>query len=316
MSCAQDSHGALAHPRLTARSLLFAQDGRLQPPWRIILFLLVSASSIVVVTIVLRPVLQALQEAVGIAGVGAAYGTAIALIVAHWLTLRSFDRRAWEFVALHREAARPSLLVYGWVLGIAPIALTALILFAARWLDIVPSTPGSWWAGALQVSLLLLPAALYEELLARGYLFATLREWLGPAAAVALTSIGFGLLHVPNPGSQPIPIVAVTLAGAYLAAVLVMTRSLYAAWLAHFGWNWILAVALHIEVSGQPFETPDYRIVETGPDWITGGPWGPEGGVLAAFGLMASAVFLYYRGRGNGERGNHHRGNRDGEKGR
>jgi membrane protease YdiL (CAAX protease family) len=282
---------------LTARSLLFAPDGRLQPPWRIVLFLFLCASSIVVFTIALSPFLRGLEAAIGIAGIAPAYATAIALLVAHWLTLRTFDRRSHEFVALHREAARAPLLVYGWLLGVAPIVLTALILFAADWLEVVPSAPGSWWKAALQLSLLLLPAALYEELLARGYVFAALREWLGPATAVGLTSIGFGLLHVPNAGSAPLAIAVVTLAGVYLAAVLVATRSLYAAWLAHWAWNWILAVVLHIEVSGQPFANPDYKIVETGPDWITGGRWGPEGGIVAAVGMGASMVFLYYRHR-------------------
>lgn len=288
---------------MIARSLLFAQDGRLHPPWRIVLFLLVGASSIVVVSFALRPVLFALQGAIGIPGVAAAYGTAIALIVAHWLTLRTFDPRPWQFVALNREAARASVLVLGWLLGAAPIVLAALLLFGAGWLEIVPGAPGSWSKAAVQVSLLLLPAALYEELLARGYLFAALREWLGPTAAIALTSLGFGLIHLANPGSRPIPIAVVTLAGVYLAVVLLTTRSLYAAWLAHWSWNWILAVALHVEVSGQPFENPDYRSVETGPDWITGGAWGPEGGAVAAVGMIAGLGFLYYRGRGKRDGG-------------
>lgn len=298
---------------MTARRLLFASDGRLQPPWSILLFLLLAASSIVVVMIALRPILQGLQAMVGIPGVAAAYGTAIALLIAHWLTIRTFDPRSAAFVGLHREAARPTLLARGWILGAAPIAFTALVLFAAGWLDIEPSTPGSWWTAAIQVSLLLLPAALYEELLARGYVFAALREWLGPTAAIAVTSIGFGLLHVNNPGSNPIPIVVVTLAGVYLAAVLVVTRSLYAVWLAHWAWNWVMAVALHIPVSGLPFDNPDYRTVETGPDWITGGEWGPEGGALAALGMIAGLGFLYYRGVGMGQPQHRERGEGGGE---
>lgn len=288
---------------MTARSLLFAPDGRLQPPWRIVLFLLVSASSILVITVALAPVLQALQNAIGIPGIAAAYGTAIALLVAHWLTMRSFDQRPWSFVGLSREMSRPSLLATGWVLGAAPILFTALVLFTVGWLDVVSSTAGSWWKAAIQVSLLLLPAAFYEELLARGYVFATLREWLGQTPAIALTSAAFGLIHLANPGSEALPIAVVALAGVYLAAVLIITRSLYASWMAHWAWNWILAVALHAEVSGQPFENPDYKSVETGPDWLTGGAWGPEGGVLAAVGMGLGLVFLYYRAKGRGDRG-------------
>ena len=210
-------------------------------------------------------------------------------------------------MSLNREAARAPLLVFGLFLGAAPIVLAALLLFGAGWLEIAPGPPGSWWKAAAQVSLLLLPAALYEELLARGYLFAALREWLGPGAAIALTSLGFGLIHLANPGARALPIAVVTLAGVYLAAVLLATRSLYAAWIAHWSWNWVLAVALHVEVSGQPFENPDYRSVETGPDWITGGGWGPEGGAVAAVGMIVGLGFLYYRmgkrekGRGNGD---------------
>ena len=280
---------------MNARAFVFDDDGRVHAPWRILLFLLLAASSIVVFTIGLAPVLRVLQDAVGIPGIASSYGTAIALLVAHWMTLRTFDQRPADFVALHRDAGRPAVLLRGWMLGAAPILLTTGILFALGWLDIVAGPDGSWTTAAIQVTLLLIPAALYEELLARGYLFAVLREWLGPTAAVILTSLGFGLLHLANPGADPLTIGVVTLAGVFLAAVLLATRSLYAAWMAHWAWNWVMAVALHIPVSGLSFENPDYRTIETGPDWATGGAWGLEGGAVAAVGMLSAMGYLYWR---------------------
>jgi hypothetical protein len=76
-----------------------------------------------------------------------------------------------------------------------------------------------------------------------------------------------------------------------------ITRSLYAAWMAHFAWNWTMAVLLHIPVSGLETETPDYRTVDAGPDWATGGPWGPEGGAAAALGMVGGIGYLLTRRR-------------------
>jgi len=77
--------------------------------------------------------------------------------------------------------------------------------------------------------------------------------------------------------------------------VLLATRSLYAAFAAHLAWNWTLVGLMHASVSGIPFTTPDYRVVDAGPDWATGGVWGPEGGVPAALGLVAATIYLYLR---------------------
>ena len=70
---------------------------------------------------------------------------------------------------------------------------------------------------------------------------------------------------------------------------------LYAAWAAHFAWNWAMAAFLHTAVSGLPFSAPDYRIIDAGPDWATGGKWGPEGGVGAVVGMLVALGFLYAR---------------------
>jgi len=145
----------------------------------------------------------------------------------------------------------------------------------------------------LRVSLTLVPAALFEELLTRGYILSTLRNAWGWTWAVVATSVGFGMLHLMNNGATAGSVALVTLAGFFLAAVLYVTKSLYAAWAAHFAWNWTMAAVFHVAVSGYPLEAPNYRYVDAGPDWATGGEWGPEGGVPAGFGMVAGMAFLF-----------------------
>jgi hypothetical protein len=193
---------------------------------------------------------------------------------------------------------QPTRLVKGTILGAAPIGLVSLLLLAVGLLALVPTPDGPATTVALQILVLLLPAAFYEELLSRGYLFATMAEWLGRRQAVLITSVGFGLLHLGNAGATALSVSLVTLAGLYLAVVLLVTQSLYAAWLAHFAWNWVMAALLHVPVSGLSLAQPDYKIVDAGPDWITGGSWGPEGGVGAAVGMLGGLAYLSWRRSG------------------
>ena len=217
----------------------------------------------------------------------------IGLLASHAIMLYAIDRRGWNEVGLGAASARPRMLARGWLLGALPIAVPSIVLLLAGALAIRTSTQGSWWLAAARLSVVLLPAALFEELLSRGYIFATIRDWLGWPTALAITSLGFGLLHLGNPGANAQSVIMVTLAGIFLGAVLVATGSLYAAWMAHWAWNWVMAVALHAAVSGVPMPRPDYQTVDSGPDWITGGPWGPEGGAGAAAGMLLMLAYLY-----------------------
>jgi uncharacterized protein len=280
---------------LSFRALFVGPDGRARAPWRLLLFVVLGYACVLVVMVGLAPVLTTFERIAGIDGVSESYGITLALLLAHWMTLRSFDRRPAAFVGLHSDGARPKLLGYAFLLGAAPIAVVSLLLVMAGWLDVRDMPDGPWLTVAAQTMLLLLPAAFYEELLSRGYIFATLADWLGRWWAVVLTSVGFGLLHIWNPGATPASIAIVTLAGIYLAFVLIVTRSLYAAWIAHFAWNWVMAALLHVPVSGLPLDRPDYAIVDDGPDWLTGGTWGPEGGAAGAAGMLAALGYLYWR---------------------
>lgn len=56
-----------------------------------------------------------------------------------------------------------------------------------------------------------------------------------------------------------------------------------------------MAAGLHTPVSGIPVMAPDYRVVDAGPDWLTGGGWGPEGGLGAAVSMFAVVIYIYAR---------------------
>jgi uncharacterized protein len=221
--------------------------------------------------------------------------TFLSALIATWVMLRKIDKLPWSEVGLDRRAAAPGIVVKGALYGGLTIGLASLVLLSVHMLRVDPGVPGSWWAEAGHSTLLLLPAAFFEELFIRGYVFAILRRAAGWKVALIVTSIVFGLLHVANPGADSESILAVIVAGFFLGAILLVTRSLYAAGAAHFAWNWVMSGALHIAVSGLPSADPDYKVVDSGPDWLTGGPWGPEGGIAAVAAMFVVLFYLFAR---------------------
>jgi hypothetical protein len=217
------------------------------------------------------------------------------VVIATWVMLRRIDKLSWAEVGLDPSAASPLTILRGTVLGGLTIGAASLLLLATHMLRIDPTAPGNWWGQAGHSTILLLPAAFFEELFIRGYVFAVLRRAAGWKMALIITSIVFGLLHVTNPGADSESILAVIVAGFFLGVVFLATRSLYAAGAAHFAWNWVMSGALHIAVSGIPSSDPDYRVVDSGPDWLTGGPWGPEGGLAAVVAMFVVLFYLYGR---------------------
>jgi membrane protease YdiL (CAAX protease family) len=224
--------------------------------------------------------------------------TAIAVLLATWAAGRAVHGEhhdVWRIVGLDPVAWRPRVVFSGLALGALVLAVPVLLMvpFGAMHFEsaqAVESTTAIVWSAFA----LMLPAAVWEEVLMRGYVFAACRDGAGTISAVAITSVGFGLAHVANPDPSVVAIVAVTGAGVFLAIVRVVTGSLVAAIAAHLAFNLMQVVVLHAPVSGIAVQTPAYRMVSVGPDWLTGGAWGPEGGV-AVMASLALASFLLLR---------------------
>lgn len=274
-------------------------------PWKSLGFAVVY----VVVLVVAITIAGAVQRLVAPASVVPASGSAItwistviAALLAHVVMLRVVDRRPWSDVALGRVNASWKRVLAGTIVGTLAVGVPCAALLASHWLTITPGVGGDVAAVTLRLFALLAPAALAEELMVRGYLLTALADGFGRWAAVVATSVLFGALHFANPGATPWSLVVVTLAGIWLGVVRLTTDSLYAAWAAHLAWNFVLAGVLHAAVSGQDMTIVAWRTIDNGPDWATGGPWGPEGGAAAAAGLLLATVMLLVRplARGDG----------------
>jgi hypothetical protein len=187
--------------------------------------------------------------------------------------------------------ARPFMT--GLALGIVP-ALGAMafgVWFAGASWSLDGGTFGAWLTTLAGLLMLLLPAALAEEVIFRGVPLVLLSEAFGRATAVIGLAVIFGLAHLFNPGPTPLAIGNVALAGVFLGTVFYLPGGLWTATGAHLGWNATLA-ALAAPVSGLPFTIPwlDYR--PGTPDWLNGGGFGPEGGLTATAVLTAGTILV------------------------
>jgi uncharacterized protein len=293
---------------LNAGAILHRPDGALRAPWRLLGFFATAVAAMWVLQFLVSlsgqltdlhptgPQVLMITSAI----------LALSLLAAHAVMLRLVERRPWSEVGLGPAHFRMRPLVVHSAIGALAIGLPALVLIAIGWLRL-ESAPGGmadWLVFALATLALLAFPALYEELLFRGYAFAVLREAIGWRSSLLVTSLFFSMLHVTNPGAGVLPLFVVFLAGVWLALVLLATGSLVAAWLAHLAWNWALVGLVHAPVSGFRIPPPVYRAADAGPEWATGGSWGPEGGALAALCLAVVSMYLFRlwrRSRGTAE---------------
>ena len=222
-----------------------------------------------------------------------------AAIVATSLCARLLERRSFASVGfkLHRGWFRDFAL--GSALGCATMAIVAGILYgmgAARF-DTQPTRDLPLTTGLAFSFFFMLVAAATEELLFRGFAFQALTYDLGPTAAILGTSVLFGLLHLPNPHSTVFSTINTVLAGLWLGAAYLLTRSLWLATALHYSWNFAMACLFGLPVSGITTlnRLSLLRGVASGPRWLSGLDYGPEGGIVACVAILAS-IFVIWKG--------------------
>lgn len=223
-----------------------------------------------------------------------------AAIIATTVCARWFERRSFASVGfkLHRGWSRDFGL--GSLLGAASLAIAVGIAAGAGAFSFeVQTRDGAHLArGLIIVLLFFLISGATEELIFRGFPFQALAHNLGGPAAVAITSVIFGLAHLPNNSASAFSTINTILAGVWLGLAYLMTRSLWLAMALHYSWNFAMVFIFGLPVSGySAFDQLAWLRGNIGaPSWVSGGSYGPEAGLAATVALILSTLVIWKSG--------------------
>jgi hypothetical protein len=231
---------------------------------------------------------------------------ALVILAIVFLFRRVMDRRS--FRSLGFDFARG-----GWIellAGFAFIVIAWSAIFLAAILSGAVTIIGFAWdakswltiLGALANGLIFnLLVALAEETDSRGYILQNLAEGIRFVPAILVSSAYFGALHLLNPGAGLASTIGIFFAGVLLALGYAATRRLWFPIGMHAAWNFAEGPLFGFPVSGLDMGGL-FRLKITGPDWLTGGAFGPEAGALAIVMEIALIAILFAwtrRGKNN-----------------
>jgi membrane protease YdiL (CAAX protease family) len=179
----------------------------------------------------------------------------------------------------------------GLVAGSVTAAAAILISIAAGdagWVSDT-GTLADYLRQAIKTIAVLVPAAFAEEALFRGVPLVLLASVFGRGTALVGIAVLFALAHLPNPNATPLGLGNIALAGIFLGLAFYTPGGIWTAFGAHLGWNSVLA-CLDTPVSGVPFDIPLLDYIAGNPAWLTGGAFGPEGGLAATIALTLAII--------------------------
>jgi membrane protease YdiL (CAAX protease family) len=242
------------------------------------------------------------------------FGSQLALVGGLLVAALVVDRRRLADFGLGLDRAWLADLGFGLALGLGlPAGIFALEL-AAGFVTVTglvqtraSPTFGFDAGGAVPLAFALtlfgfVAVSVFEEVLFRGYLLTNVAEGLsglwGTSArtaiivATAVTSALFGLVHASNPNVTGLAVINIVAYGVLLAAGFLVTGRLGISLGFHFTWNLAVSSVFGFPVSGARTPATVVAIEQSGPQLLTGGAFGPEGGLLALVALVAGFGLL------------------------
>lgn len=207
-----------------------------------------------------------------------------------WLWLALFEKRPLWTIGLERQGALSKYL-RGVLVGLVMFAFTVGLAGALGYIALEEGVPQSQGIAALGGVLLMLLGWLVqgaaEEALTRGWLLPVIGARYKPGWGIVISAIIFAVYHSLNPNLNPIAVLNLFLFGVFTALYALYEGGLWGVFGLHSAWNWAQGNLFGFEVSGMPLVGVTlFNFMEVGPDVITGGPFGPEGGLVVTVILL------------------------------
>lgn len=227
------------------------------------------------------------------------------VFVAAWVWF--YERRSIRTLGYER----PNALRYygrGFILGFFMFGAAVGIQAAFGGVLVEAGDPSRQGVAALAGVLIVLAGWIVqggaEEVLARGWVLPVLGARYRPWVGLLVSSLIFAALHALNENLSVLAMVNLALFGLFAALYAMREGSLWGISALHSAWNWTQGNIFGFEVSGTTAGGGTLlNLGSTGPVWLTGGLFGPEGGVAVTAVLLLGILAVLIWKTGPGEAG-------------
>jgi membrane protease YdiL (CAAX protease family) len=177
----------------------------------------------------------------------------------------------------------------GWALALLSIIpmMVAGSLHPQFWLE-----PRSWGLAIVSIVTIAI-GTLAVEVAYRGYIFRRLIDAVGPVAATIFLSLVYAIASTFRPNSTTLGVAVSFFAGVLYSVAYFRTNGLWLAWGLHFAWSLTFGVLLGLPIGGYANFSNLISTTVSGPEWLTGGAYGPDGAVITLTVLILALIPLY-----------------------
>lgn len=210
----------------------------------------------------------------------------------HWLATRTAtDARTTNALpkrpTIAEEWKRGAAL--GW--GLLLLAVLPMMLTGTLHPEFSPELR-NWGLAVVSLATLAL-STLALEVAFRGFIFIRLIRATTPVAATILLSLFYALLSGYGSNASFRSVIVTFFLAVLFSIAYLRTHALWLGWGIHFAWNASMAIFFGLPIASNSAYNDLVFTSVTGPDWLTGGPYGPQGATLTLFVLIAGIIVLY-----------------------
>jgi hypothetical protein len=207
--------------------------------------------------------------------------------VQHW---RRAEIPWWKGLGLHLDRWT----LYDLGLGFLISAAAMVCIFFLGWMlgalrvdSLHPPTICFWTEFLKRAAFAFEEEFIFRGLMLSGMVLLFRRSWL----ALAVMSALFGLAHAANPGASPFSVGGNALDGLLYGIAFLWSGRLWLPFALHFSWNFVQGPVLGFPVSG--FDLGGLVAQQAvGSSLVTGGSYGPEGGLLGRLAWLIALVLV------------------------
>jgi len=147
--------------------------------------------------------------------------------------------------------------------------------------------------------LMWIPQGATEEIMMRGYMMPRVASRFGLPFAIFFSSMCFSLMHAGNAGFSILALINLALIAAFFAVFAYRSGHIWTVCAMHTMWNFCQGNFFGLEVSGNPGSASilSSTYPDGARDLLTGGAFGPEGGLCVTIVIVLAFVILLLSGK-------------------